>query len=229
MLRQSLIVILALLVSSSSLAIAAPQFLTKLEGWDRDKCDRPDVPPDKTISFCTVMIRMGIENPSGAYHYPHTAIANQTLHAGLAFRQKGDEDAANKYFVVAVLAITEKLKKYPTDAALLGERCWIRAVANIELEEGLKDCEDSIKFKSTDPETLRNYGFILYRKSKYQEALDAYTSSLKLRADDPYALFLRGADRLKLGDATASEDLNAAKDRNRMVPLIFRNYGVVPN
>ena len=152
------------------------------------------------------MMKMGADasRPYGQYSYPRRAfIANYSLHTGLAFLRKGQDDFARRYFDFAIGVVTEKLSPFPNDAALLGERCWIRAVINAGLEEAFQDCERATLGKPDDSELFRNKGFVLFRQGKYPDALATLDSSVRLGGRDAYALFLRSAVKQKLGDASA--------------------------
>jgi tetratricopeptide (TPR) repeat protein len=220
---------LAVLAWSVASAQSAIKTISSLSAGDFLKCETPDLPPDDIISYCAAMMRANIPiDPNyRQYHYPRrSSMANYALHTGLAFLRKGQDDFARKYFVFAIGVITEQLKPFPNDPTLLGERCWVRAVINSELEEATKDCDRAILAKPEDNELLRNKGFVLLRQEKYQDALASFDASLQRKDDDSYALYLRGLTKQKLGDANADADVQSATKINSAIAAIFKNYGV---
>lgn len=235
MLRQrnllSLMLITASFFSGAYSAQSAPRAIGALSASDFYKCQRPDLSPDEIISYCAAMLKMNIKiEPGGPYRYPRqAALANYALHTGLAFQRKGQNDFARRYFNFAMASVTEMLKPFPDDAKLLGERCWLRAVINIELDAALADCEHGLQTKPGDSEALRNKGFVLYRQDKYREALASYDASLQINAEDPYTLFLRGVAKQRLDAGSGDADIKSATDLNQLVPAIFTNYGVSVN
>ena len=59
----------------------------------------------------------------------------------------------------------------PTRALLLNQRAYIRAIANIELDQGLQDAVQSLALKPNDSRTLDTRAYVLFRLGKYKEAL----------------------------------------------------------
>ena len=56
-------------------------------------------------------------------------------------------------------------------ARLLNQRAYIRAIANIELDQGLQDAMQSLALKPNDPQTLDTRAYLLFRLDKPKEAL----------------------------------------------------------
>jgi tetratricopeptide (TPR) repeat protein len=217
------------MTSSNAAPGHAAPVITRIGFGEWEKCEEPGLPEDETISYCAAMLRMGTENgPSGKYNYPRLGAVNHALHAGLAFLRKGQADFARKYFEFSIMAVTEEINKFP-EPGLYGQRCWIRAVLNAQLDRAMADCEQALQGKPDDPELLRNKGFVLFRLGKYQEALVLYDASLQAKQDDAYGLFLRGALKQKLGDTTAEADIKAATALNFKIVAIFKNYSVSLN
>jgi tetratricopeptide (TPR) repeat protein len=56
-------------------------------------------------------------------------------------------------------------------ARLLNQRAYIRAIANLELDQGLQDAVQSLALMQNDPQTLDTRAYLLFRLDKPKEAL----------------------------------------------------------
>lgn len=216
------------LVAFTKSASAAPWVVTKVTPDEWDRCENPDLPPDEIIGYCNAFLAMHIGLSFDGYHYPRSRVANHALHAGLAFQRKGQADLAQQYFAFSIRSLNKRLELFP-DAEPFGERCWIRAVINMELDTALADCDKGLQIAPNDAELLRNKGFVLFRQDKYPEALAFYNAALQHKTDDIFTLYLRGIVKQRLGDAGASADIKAAADGDAKIAATFRIYGVTPN
>jgi tetratricopeptide (TPR) repeat protein len=209
---KTLSLAVALIFSSASTGNSAPPVITSLHSEDDDKCEKPTLSEDYIIGYCGAMLRLGLHDwpNDGTYHYPKNGIARETLLTGLAFQRKGNEEFARKYFDFAIKTETQALQSSPSGAENFGERCWLRAVINVELETGLADCERGLQIKPDDYEILRNKGLILYRQGRYQEALASCNASAQQKPADAFNLFLRGVVKQKLGDTSFDADYKSA-------------------
>ncbi len=116
---------------------------------------------------------------------------------------------------------------HPDSAADLNNRCWDRASIKMNLEGALADCEQSLKLRPGDASTLDSMGFALYQMGKYQEAVSAFDAVLKVDANHPTSLLVRGHAKGKLGDtAGMAADLAAAKAMDGTVEANFAPYDV---
>lgn len=116
----------------------------------------------------------------------------------------------------------------PNQPVLLNDRCWIRALANKELDLAMADCEASLKI-AQDPATIDSRAFVKLRKGDLRGSIADYDAALKLKSDLPASLFGRGVAKRRSGD-TVGGDADLAKAR-KLAPEIdkrFAGYGVTP-
>lgn len=115
----------------------------------------------------------------------------------------------------------------PTNAILLNNRCYQRALEKIKLEEGLADCEASLRKYPSSVLILDTKGFVLYRLGRYLDALNTYNAVLKIDSKSASSLYMRGQTKRKLGDSAGGDaDIAAAKAINKDVPNAFREAGI---
>ena len=114
------------------------------------------------------------------------------------------------------------------DPALLNSRCWIRGTANLQLEEGLADCERSLALSETSA-TLDSRALIRLRQGRLDEAIADATAALERAPRQAASLYVRGVARLRKGEREAGElDLAAARRLSFDIESRYRAYGIVP-
>jgi len=95
--------------------------------------------------------------------------------------------------------------------SLLNGRCWMRALANVDLDKALEDCNRALKRDGMRADYLNSRGLVHFRQGDFKAAIADYDSALKLKPDLAWTLYMRGLAKDALGPATAGKaDLTAA-------------------
>ena len=161
---------------------------------------------------------------------------------GDAERGKGDiadaleayNEAATSYFNVqqysrALAEADKALAVKSDDPETLNNRCWTRAVANLELDRALADCQRSLQVRPGDAATLDSLAFVHFRMGQFSLAITGYGAALATNPKQAPSLYMRGVARLRAGDADAGRaDIDAAEQMDNSVAGQFASYGVTP-
>jgi tetratricopeptide (TPR) repeat protein len=137
------------------------------------------------------------------------------------------EAAAGRHEPVLAL-LGEEIARNPQSAAALNNRCWHRAVAGIELDLALADCNAALAIRRT-ANILDSRGLVHIRRGRFAEAIADYDAALALEPGKADSLYGRGLARLRLGDRAAGEaDLAQARALRPRIAEEFRGYGLEP-
>lgn len=128
----------------------------------------------------------------------------------------------------AVAVATARLRRFVGSVPLLTARCSARADGAIELLEGLKDCDDAIRFDPGYVEAFVARGMLKLRLDKWDEAIADYDAALALRPHSARAFYGRGMARLRKGDREAGErDLATARRQSFDIDAEYAPTGLV--
>ncbi len=123
------------------------------------------------------------------------------------------------------------LKVVPTDVGALINACWVRALANVELDRALTYCDAATKDAAAHRRAAGAFdtrGFLHYRRGEYALAVADYSSALKA-AKFASALYGRGLAELRLGkEAAGREDMAAALKLDPAIANTYAKRGAVP-
>jgi len=120
---------------------------------------------------------------------------------------------------------TQAIALTPEDANALHERCWARAVLNIDLEDALSDCNESLRIQPNDSETLGGRAFVYLRLGFFRTAVIDYDAALKVKPQDALLLFARGTAKSRAGDEDGGKaDRGAARAIDPEVDTTFARY-----
>ncbi|MBV1688544.1 retroviral-like aspartic protease family protein [Novosphingobium sp. G106] len=86
---------------------------------------------------------------------------------------------------------------------LLNGRCWVRALANTELDKALDDCNRAIKRGGAKAAFLDSRGLVFFRRGDLAAALADYDAAIQLEPRQAWSLYMRGLTRIRLGQAEA--------------------------
>lgn len=129
----------------------------------------------------------------------------------------------------AIAETTSGIKAAPGAAGAYHHRCWIRAVANHELDGALADCDRALQLAPKSADILDARGFVQLRRSAFDLAIDDLDAALKIDPHLASALFLRGVAKLREGDHDGgAKDIAAAKALKPSVENEYADYGVRP-
>jgi len=129
-----------------------------------------------------------------------------------AYYLRGNAQLGRSEYLKAIDDYTLALEIDGQDANALSERCWARGIVGLELDAALADCNEALRIRANDSETLGARGFTYIRLGLYRSAVLDYDAALKLKADNAEHLVARGTAKIRAGDAEGGEaDLAAAK------------------
>ncbi len=201
-----------LLVVATSLSVAAvagAALAQPAPAWTR--CSGANgISAEGQIGGCTSVILSGRENAPN--------LAKAFSHRGTAFFARGD-------YRRAIQDYSQVINLDPNDAAAFDNRCWTRATLGL-LDEALQDCEQSLRLRPNHAATLSTRGFVHLKSGAVEAAIADYDAALAINPSNAYALYGRGLAKLKKADATAAEDLGAAKAIRGDIVEEFTRYGL---
>ena len=134
---------------------------------------------------------------------------------GDAFAAKGDLDRAIAEYDVAI-------KLDPKEATYWNDRCSARATANREVEQALGDCNEALRLKPGDANTLQSRGLVYLQLGRLDDSIADYDAALKINPMLACSLYGRGLAKLRKDDPIgANTDLLAAKEIDASVAKKF--------
>ena len=149
---------------------------------------------------------------------PRDVIALQNR--GHAYQAKQDYDRAIADYSAAIL-INVRF------AWALNDRCYVRVIANRELQQALADCNAALRLMPNDIHMLDSRGLAYLRLGEFDMAVADYDTVLKVNPRQAGALFGRGFAKLKRGDsAGGNADIVAAKAISAGIVEEFSRYGL---
>ena len=117
----------------------------------------------------------------------------------------------------------------PDDILLLNERCWARAIRNVELSAALADCDRAIATAPTAAAILDSRALVKLRLGDLDGAIADASAALEQSPTMAPALYVRGVARLRRGEREAGQqDLAAARRLRFDIEAEYREYGVAP-
>lgn len=138
---------------------------------------------------------------------------------------RGNANLARGDYAKAIDDYDRALELAKDDANALSERCWARAVLGVEIDGALADCNEALRLRPNDSETLAARGFTYMRLGLFRTAILDYDAALKLKPDNAEHLYARGMAKVRAGDEEAGEtDLGAARAIDSKVEAAFTRY-----
>lgn len=124
--------------------------------------------------------------------------------------------------------INAAIEKWPRNASLFNSRCWLRGIANIDLDAAQKDCAHAIELgEQIAPAALDSRAMIYYRQHNYTQAAADLKAALDERPALPGSLFLKAIVERELGNQLESAaDLAGARMLNPRIDEQYARYGV---
>ena len=102
-----------------------------------------------------------------------------------------------------------------SSGAVLNNRCWARALANVELAGAETDCAKAVALSPKAGGIWDSYALVAVRQGRMDEAVKRYDKALELSPKLATSLYGRGYAKIKAGDKAGGEtDLAAAKAIN---------------
>jgi tetratricopeptide (TPR) repeat protein/predicted aspartyl protease len=111
----------------------------------------------------------------------------------------------------------------------LNSRCWARALAGVDLDKALADCNEALKRAPGSAAELDSRGTVLLRLGRLDKAIEDFNAALALRPKVAWSLYGRGVAHLRRGETEAGQaDIAAASAIQPKIEEIARNAGIVP-
>jgi tetratricopeptide (TPR) repeat protein len=115
----------------------------------------------------------------------------------------------------------------------LNSRCWVRALAGVDLALALRDCNAALKrADKSSPLYARvanSRGLVLLRMGDYDKSTSDYDASLKINPKDAWSWYGRGIDRLREQKTSEGEaDIAQAAAIWPKVADEFNRHGIAP-
>jgi tetratricopeptide (TPR) repeat protein len=139
---------------------------------------------------------------------------------GLRYSDKGDLDHAIADFGRMIALAPKRAEGY-------GNRCWARLVASTQLQEALSDCNESLRIRPGDSDTLNSRALLYLKAGKFDEAIADFTAAIQADAKFANSMYGRGLAKLKKGDAVGGQsDMATAEALDPDVMQELARYGI---
>jgi len=128
----------------------------------------------------------------------------------------------------AIDAVNAAIEKWPRNASLFNMRCWLRGIANTELEAGRQDCSHAIELgDQVASAALDSRAMIYYRQHNYAQAEMDLKASLDENPGMPGSLFMKAIVERELGKKKEStEDMAGARLLEPRIDEEYARYGI---
>jgi len=111
----------------------------------------------------------------------------------------------------------------------LAHRCLSRALAGLELDAALKDCDTVLQISASDETAQHARGVVEFRQAKWQAALTDFNLVLSNHPNTAESLFMKGVVERRMGNASAGDiDIAAAAKIDSHVQSGYANFGILP-
>ena len=150
------------------------------------------------------------------------------LARGTAHMRSGDRARAESDYREAIRLDSIPLEGGQQEVALYNDRCWARAVAMIDLEAALADCNEALRLMPEYAAALDSRAFIHLRSGRFRDAIADYDAALEANPRDHYSLYGRGIAKLRVGDTQGGQADIAASKEVQDVSAEFTAYGFTP-
>lgn len=122
-----------------------------------------------------------------------------------------------------------RVKNYPAFAGTYDERCWLRAIAEKDLDSAMADCNEALTIDPRNASALDSRGLVNFKLNKLAEARADYDAALDRDSHLAGAWYVRGIIKLRNGSTDAgNDDIESARKRDPAVADRFADYGVKP-
>jgi len=166
--------------------------------------------PEMRISGCSDVIKSGTASGSDLT---------------IAYYNRANARLQKNEYRKAIDDYTRAIELDPQNASALHERCFARAVLGIDLEDALSDCNESLRIRPNDSETLGGRGFVYLRLGFYRTAIRDYDAALEFKPDTAIFLYARGTAKMETGNAEGGEaDIAAARSLDPKIDATFEAY-----
>jgi len=150
------------------------------------------------------------------------------LARGTAHMRSDNRTGAEPDYREAIRLDSIPLDNGEKEVPVYNDRCWARAVAMIDLDGALADCNEALRLMPDYVPALDSRAFVHMRGRRFQDAITDYDAALKGSPQDPYSLYGRGIAKMRMGDTQGAQaDIEASKAVQDVSPE-FTAYGFTP-
>ncbi len=143
----------------------------------------------------------------------------------IAYYNRANARLQNGEYRKAIDDYTRAIDLDPQNASALHERCFARAILGVDLEDALSDCNESLRIRPNDAETLSGRGFAYLRLGFYRTAIRDYDAALEFKPDTAMYLYARGLAKMEAGfDEGGEADIAAARSLDAKIDAKFEAY-----
>jgi Flp pilus assembly protein TadD len=140
--------------------------------------------------------------------------------------RRGLQRAFKGDFDLAIADFSEVIRRDPSHAAALNNRCWALAMLD-EVEAALKDCDASLRVAPAFGDAFDSRGLINLKLGLYKKAISDYSTALSYNFKRASALYGRGIAKQRIGNAAGAKvDIDAAKRIQPAIAGEFAGYGI---
>ncbi len=126
--------------------------------------------------------------------------------------------------------LSEALAREPQNTSLLNNRCWVRAINDVELEAALADCNAALLIDAGNANVLDSRGLVHLKRGAFEMALADYEAALVIDPGRGHYLYGRGMARWAMGrQAEAEQDFAAAEADEPGTALLYQGYNATPD
>ena len=130
-----------------------------------------------------------------------------------------------KDYASAAIDYTQATRLEPKNAGYWNLACWARAISD-QLEQALKDCNESLRLRPNDSNTIDSRGLVYLKLGQIDKAIADYEAVMKLDPKAASSLYALGMAKNKKEAGSGDADLAAAKVLNAKIDETFAGYGV---
>lgn len=125
------------------------------------------------------------------------------------------------------LAFADRAIVLDPDARALGQRCWMRAILQRDLELAIADCDRALALEYEPGNTLNSRGLVYFRLGQSEKSISDYNRSEALLPGMASTHYVRGLAKRQLGDLAGSEaDIAKGIELEPGIVQRFSGYGV---
>jgi len=182
----------------------------------------PFTPVDPSKSIGRAYLRFMVKDEPGVI----AAVSETLAEAGVSiesFLQKPVENAEGVPIVLTTHAVAESVLK-----AAIERIADLPAVID-RLAEALADCNESLRLRPGNSNTLASRGFVHLKLGDSKSAIADYDAEIKADPGNPYSLFGRGVGKRQAGDQSGGDaDIAAATTIDAGIAESMAKVGVRP-
>jgi tetratricopeptide (TPR) repeat protein len=187
------------------------------------QCGDYSAMPAEQVEACTTLIGL-----YGDATDNRSRLALAYLSRGTAHKRSGDGARAEPDYREAIRLHSIPIDSGEREVLTLNDRCWARAVAMIDLDAALDDCNEALRLMPDFVPALDSRAFLHLRGGRFQEAITDYDAAIQGSPQDSWSLYGRGIAKLRMGDSAGGQaDIEASKGVQD-VAAEFAAYGFAP-